>query len=545
MESYEEPLPFPQIKGYRAVRHLDDGSGSSVWVVEDISTHEELVVKILGNTTDLETGAAESLQVRHEFLVEEIRRLETSMGPGILMEYCPAGSAAQIVAGRGPLSVGETITVVAPIAGALAFLHAQGLTHGDLSPRNILFTAVGKPKLGDFGMHRVVGQLPGNYGTQGFCAPETGHGTGAEALEPARDVYALAACTWYLLTGRAPNATANRVPLGSMVPDVNDEFARLLEQALDLDPGNRPSAEQFGQRIFVAGEPVPVELSEAIEHHALKHMLTTQQSTPAGRSRGGYRRRGNPTAADKELLKQRRAQIKAQEKPAPRRLRLACKEGGSTHTDSQERAEEPREARQHRIRGLKWGNMRLVVGLVAGVLLVGTAAVAAALSGSTNEPAPAQTQGSQEAAATTEQSGESKPSQAVTSPSQGELAHIADGLVALRDEGLMSGNPDELKLIHASGSPALAVDENVMEKMKRFGLHLEGLATKLSGVEVMPSNGKIRTALEADSTQSGYRYVDAEGKTVVNVKESASQHVRMLLRFDDGQWRIWEVTAAR
>lgn len=109
----------------------------------------------------------------------------------------------------------------------------------------------------------------------------------------------------------------------------------------------------------------------------------------------------------------------------------------------------------------------------------------------------------------------------------------------------MSGNPDELKLIHASGSPALAVDENVMEKMKRFGLHLEGLATKLSGVEVMPSNGKIRTALEADSTQSGYRYVDAEGKTVVNVKESASQHVRMLLRFDDGQWRIWEVTAAR
>ncbi len=62
------------------------------------------------------------------------------------MEYCPAGSAAAVVAARGPLSVGEVLTVIAPIAEALQFLHEQGMTHGDVSPRNILFTAEGKPK---------------------------------------------------------------------------------------------------------------------------------------------------------------------------------------------------------------------------------------------------------------------------------------------------------------------------------------------------------------------------------------------------------------
>lgn len=240
MESLEEPLPFPRIDGYRTIRHLDDGSGSTVWVVEDTATHLELAVKILGGDTPCEEAALDSLRLQHDFLVETYEMLATSSGPGVLMEYCPAGSAAQVVAVRGPLSVGEAITVAAPIAGALAFLHAQGLTHGDLSPRNILFTAEGKPKLGDFGTHRMVGQVPGDYGTGGFCAPETALEPSSGVLEPARDVYALAACTWYLLTGRPPNATASRVPLGSMVPEVNDEFAKLLEQALDpTRPGGR------------------------------------------------------------------------------------------------------------------------------------------------------------------------------------------------------------------------------------------------------------------------------------------------------------------
>ncbi|MDO5744411.1 MAG: protein kinase, partial [Micrococcaceae bacterium] len=536
MESDEEPLTFPQIKGYRAVRHLDDGSGSSVWVVENVATHEELALKIPGGATDRETGIAESLQVRHEFLVEAVGRLETSLGQGILMEYCPAGSAAQVVAVRGPLSVGETITVIAPIAGALAFLHGQGMTHGDLSPRNILFTAEGKPKLGDFGTHREVGQVPGSHGTQGFCAPETGDLPEALELEPARDVYALAACAWYLLTGRAPNATANRVPLGSMVPDVNDEFARLLEQALDLDPGNRPSAEQFGQRIFVAGEAVPVELSGAIEHDALKHMLTTRQAPAGGQPRAGYRRRGNPTAADKELLKQRRAQINAQEKPAPRRLRVDSKDRRNAPTESRERVVGAQGVGEHRIRRLKCGNRRVVAGLVAGVLLVGSAAAGAILSGPTPEPAIEGVAGSQKEAATTERSADLKPAPGVAGQPPSDLERLVDGLVASRDRVLMSGNPSDLENFHAAGSPALAVDKTVMAKMKGLGVRLEGLATKLSAVKVIPGHQMRQATFEADSSQSSYRYVDVEGRTVVSIAEPATERVRMTLRYDDGHW---------
>lgn len=542
MEFNEEPLAFPRIAGYRTLRHLDEGSGSSVWVVEDDATHVELAVKILGKDAPGNAVATEALDLCHEFLVEALGILQTSLGPGILMEYCPAGSAAQVVAVRGPLSVGESITVVAPIAAALAYLHAHGLTHGDLSPRNILFTAEGKPKLGDFGTHRVVGQSPGDLGTKGFCAPETSRDPESGQLEPARDVYALAACTWYLLTGRPPNATANRVPLGSMVPEVNDEFAKLLELCLDQDPAKRPSADQFGQRIFVAGEPLPVELSEAIEPEALKHMLTTRQGPVSGGILGGRRNRGNPTAADRELLRERKAQIKAQQKPVPRRLRATLGLAGAAAADAAIGDGERQWAQDHRIHGLKRGNRRIAAAVAIGALLVAVAAGGAGLLKASGDLAAAEPpQGS---APATTSSPAVDPAPRGMAESSRELMLVVADLAERRDKGLMSGKMEQLRDVHAAGSPALEVDGKVVARMRGLGLHLEALETRLSDVEVLSGNEPGETVLEALSVQSGYRYVDAKGKTVVDAKKADSQRVRMVLRFAEGSWRIWQVTAA-
>ncbi|MFL4479535.1 serine/threonine protein kinase [Paeniglutamicibacter sp. ORCA_105] len=545
MESQKEPPPFPRIDGYRTLRHLDEGSGGSIWVVQDGTTHEELVVKILLNDAPGSAVEAEVLRLDHEFLVESFGMIETSLGPGVLMEYCPAGSVAQIVAVRGPLNVGETITVMAPIAEALAFLHARGLTHGDLSPRNILFTAAGKPKLGDFGTHRVVGETPGEYGTQGFCAPETCSGAGAGELQPARDVYALAACAWYLLTGRPPNATARRVPLGAMVPEVNDEFAKLLEQGLDPDPEVRPSAAQFGQRIFVAGTPEAVELSAAIEPDALKHMLTTRQTPAAKGLLGRGRRTGNPTAADKVMLKERKAQIKAQQKPVPRRLRAVFEVKAGPEEQTESAGGEQRWAQQHRIHGLKRGNRNLAAAAAMGLLVVSMAAVTTSMLKQTNEmaiagPPQAQVDAAPPAAA---RAGETDLEEAPET--RRELVLVAAELSARRDRGLMDGSLEELSKVHVVGSPALAVDAKVVARMQDLGLRLEALKTRLNEVSVLPGENALEATIEATSVQSGYRYVDRKGVVIASAKKSESQRVRMVLRFVDGSWRMWQVTGSK
>ena len=77
-------------------------------------------------------------------------------GLGLVLDYAPGGSLAELMASRGSLGAGETVTVLTPVAQALAYLHGHGFTHGDVSPGNVLFTAHGKPLLADLGVARMV-----------------------------------------------------------------------------------------------------------------------------------------------------------------------------------------------------------------------------------------------------------------------------------------------------------------------------------------------------------------------------------------------------
>jgi hypothetical protein len=52
------------------------------------------------------------------------------------------------------------LTLAAGIAGALAHLHEQGLTHGDLYGHNILHDGSGQARLGDFGAASFLGGVP-------------------------------------------------------------------------------------------------------------------------------------------------------------------------------------------------------------------------------------------------------------------------------------------------------------------------------------------------------------------------------------------------
>ena len=81
------------------------------------------------------------------------------------------GSLGQVVAQREHLTPGETVTVIAPIARALAGLHDLGVVHGDLSPGNVLLDSTGRPVLADLGFSRLTGEAPGDvHGTDGFFA---------------------------------------------------------------------------------------------------------------------------------------------------------------------------------------------------------------------------------------------------------------------------------------------------------------------------------------------------------------------------------------
>ncbi|MFI2437274.1 protein kinase [Streptomyces sp. NPDC018693] len=93
----------------------------------------------------------------------------------------------------------------AALAEGLAAVHAQGVTHRDLKPQNVILAAQG-PQLIDFGIARSVGQTAFTEagfasGTPGFTAPEV---LMRNEVGPAADVFALGATLAYAATGRPP-----------------------------------------------------------------------------------------------------------------------------------------------------------------------------------------------------------------------------------------------------------------------------------------------------------------------------------------------------
>jgi hypothetical protein len=152
--------------------------------------------------------------------------------------------------------------VAARLAGALAYLHEKGITHGDLKPSNVLLGPGGHPYLIDFNLAGAgADDLPRVGGTLPYMAPERIRRLLHQPTGPAPadrgDVYSFGAVLFEALSGRVPFepvddpdpaaiardllerqlAGAPRLP--KSIPPV---LTRLVGRCLDPDPARRPSA---------------------------------------------------------------------------------------------------------------------------------------------------------------------------------------------------------------------------------------------------------------------------------------------------------------
>src|SRR6185503_20109351 len=84
----------------------------------------------------------------------------------LVMEHLEGESLAQRIS-RGPLPLEEALPIAIAIADALDKAHSKGVTHRDLNPGNVMWTA-GGAKLLDFGLAKLR-QQPTASGTSGIA----------------------------------------------------------------------------------------------------------------------------------------------------------------------------------------------------------------------------------------------------------------------------------------------------------------------------------------------------------------------------------------
>jgi transcriptional regulator with GAF, ATPase, and Fis domain len=194
------------------------------------------------------------------YLQREFAALKTLEHPGIVAaldfgrhggdaflveERIDGEQLADWVSRRDPAAV---CRLLAPVAHALAHLHARGFVHLDVSPRNIMVEGGPAPRavLIDLGLARPIGEV-GASGTPGFVAPELLFG---EPGTPAADVYSLGATI--------AAALGDGELRGSGAPDLTDleptAVRNLVAECLSEAPGSRPSALRLARTLAgVAG----------------------------------------------------------------------------------------------------------------------------------------------------------------------------------------------------------------------------------------------------------------------------------------------------
>ncbi|MET3173907.1 UNVERIFIED_ORG: serine/threonine protein kinase [Arthrobacter sp. UYCu721] len=296
----------PVVPGFLVGRMLGRGGSSTVWLVTEERSGRELALKCLGEGHSGVTGPGEGREPgadAEEAIRREIRILSvldhqhlikahdalslhrpagsevTGGGTiGLLLDYAPGGSLGDLVGSRTKLTIGETVTVLTPIAQVLGYLHGQGFTHGDVSPGNVLFTGHGKPMLSDVGIARMVGDVSAvpDHGTPGFMDPAPVDAVRA-GLQPERDVYSVAALGWYCLTGQPPRRTADRPPLSLLLPDVPAELAAALEAGLNEDRRLRPTAVELATAVYRSAPPLPIDLASSVHATVIPQLLTRRR----------------------------------------------------------------------------------------------------------------------------------------------------------------------------------------------------------------------------------------------------------------------------
>lgn len=265
-----------RIGRYELRGRIGEGTSAVVYRAWDTQLHRPVALKVLRD------GAALSEVARHRFLREGqataglahphvVGLYDTGDVGGKLflaMELVEGRTLAEELAG-GRLPLGERVSILERVARGVAAAHARGIVHRDLKPGNILLTADGQPKVGDFGLARLADssveltRTGATLGTPLYMAPEQVAG---KEVSSRTDVYALGAILYQTLAGRPPHAGTSVAELYARIlgdeptpPGADAELEGVALKALAKDPDDRyASAEAFADDLarYLRGEPV-------------------------------------------------------------------------------------------------------------------------------------------------------------------------------------------------------------------------------------------------------------------------------------------------
>ncbi len=334
----DAPLPRGAVVGrYVVIGLVGAGAMGVVYAAWDPQLERKVALKLLhpdggsgaGDGTRLlrEAQAMAQLQHPHVIAVHDVGTIGERVF--VAMELVDGQTLDAWLRARRR-SWREVLAIFADIGEGLAAAHAAGLVHRDFKPDNVLVSADGRARVGDFGLAHATDAAAGSVsplltmsltqtgalvGTPVYMSPEQLAGAPADARS---DQFAFCVALFEALFGERPFAgddpaalkraiesgAARRPPAGVRVPA---RVRRILARGLDARPERRHSS----MRAIV------VELERAERARAMRVTIAVAAALALGVAGAWAWRAAHPACAGAELAwgdvwnPQRRAAVDA------------------------------------------------------------------------------------------------------------------------------------------------------------------------------------------------------------------------------------------
>ena len=202
----------------------------------------------------------------------------------VVYEYVPGSTLEDVVERDGCFDATGAVRMIRDACEAVSALHAKGVVHRDLSPKNILIAADGVHVI-DLGIARNIGtpssRETATLGTHGFAAPEQ---YGFAEVDARSDVYSLGCLLGYAVTGLAPSESGSAEALADE-GRVPASLASIVRRACSFEPSARyQSVDQLTSDLSVFLGEVP-HAPAGRGHCATASRAFSRQGTIGGVSR--------------------------------------------------------------------------------------------------------------------------------------------------------------------------------------------------------------------------------------------------------------------
>ena len=268
---------------YRLRERIGSGGMGIVFAAVDLQTGREVALKLLkpselgarADACNLAREARLSQMVHSRFVARTLgfEFDEASGCPFMVMERVRGHSLDELLSRYGPPSFDNAMLIARQVVVALEDIHACGVIHRDLKPKNIIvegpLSSPGSALIIDFGLACEAAATDDDCtnlelfaGTPPYMSPEQLRGGG---VDPRSDMYALGCVLHEMITGEPPNRgeavirhrhcgdwPAHRAP--SPPSNVNRyawlEMRKLLEHLLEPSIDKRPSSAGAVRRVL-------------------------------------------------------------------------------------------------------------------------------------------------------------------------------------------------------------------------------------------------------------------------------------------------------